>query len=1350
MVGDGQAPLSAGPVPLRSAGYASRLVLGWASKLLAKGKRVRKDEGRELELHDLWDLPEENMADNLYDRFQRVQESGEIEEERDDAKRWTRKRHLITLGVWRVIRRDVMVSGILRIVSLVSIISYPIILNKVLLNVELIADQPEDQVAFQLGFMWIFVFGAALTVTAISQNMAIFHSMRSVATVRSVLCTAVYRKVLRISTASRQTMTAGEIVNLMQLDAEGVAMVALSIHSLWTAPVQIIGFVITLWYYIDWATFTSFGVFAVMAPIIYLTFSLLVSFQTQWARRTDARVLQTNEVLQSMQGVKMGGWELNFAKVIKSSRDHELRATRNTAIVRAINSATMRVLPTITAIVALSAYATGGLGVTDAATLFTALAAFNLLRRPLQMLPNALSSFGEGVVRRRRLAKFLSLRELDPRERMQPAVATSGSNTAVQIKNGEFHWADTEVEIDQPTQAKAAQQKAWKNDSKKQPQTDPVPEIVVDDAGSSFGKRPVLSDINVTFEKGLLVGVCAPVAAGKSSLCAAIIGEMHKTAGHVQVDGSIAYAAQTPWIYHASVRDNILFGEPYDDERYRATLVACQLVRDLELLTEGDQTMVGEQGINLSGGQKARLSLARAAYSQREIIILDDPLSALDPGVAAKVFNECIVKLLAGRTRILVTNMLNVLPMCDHVLLLHANEGEPGRIVEQGTYAELEASGKSFSELVQASHGAREQEQEQEEQKDEDGEGKPSEKAGTENEDAAVSKLVKGTALMQKEERLKGAVAWSHYMFYIRSGGGSIVAFMVLFLFLIQQGAQIGNQAWVAYWSSDDTYKNNELSFYLAGYGLTGFGFLVLILSSTLSLMLFGVRASRSTHNQLLDSVLRAPISFFDRTPTGRIVSRFARDTNQIDKKLPESLLHFSLVVVAVLMSLAAIGVSTPLFLLIFPVLAPVYISILQYYRPTIRDIRRMESISRSPIYSHFSESISGLMTIRAYSSTPTFIRASCDRIDLNIRVFYHVIIAQIWLFIRLSLMGAVISVAAGTFAILAARAGSIPPGLAGLSLTLAITATDFMAAMVSSVSHVETSFNAVERVRHYIENIPHEKPFTSSNPPAKPWPSSGSMVIKDLKMRYRPDLPLVLKGLSLQIKGGERIGVIGRTGCGKSSFMLSLLRLVEPETCDDGSGSVIIDGVDVSQIGLHELRSKIGIVPQNPMLFSGTIRTNLDPFGVHTDDDMWKSLEACTLRECVEELGGIDSAVSEFGENLSQGQRQLLVLSRALLDDTRILLLDEATSSLDHATDALIQTTLRKNFAQATCITIAHRLLTVADSSRILVLDDGQMLEYDTPANLLQNPSSTFSRMVSELGPSMAKSLRNSVLSGP
>lgn len=775
-----------------------------------------------------------------------------------------------------------------------------------------------------------------------------------------------------------------------------------------------------------------------------------------------------------------------------------------------------------------------------------------------------------------------------------------------------------------------------------------------------------------------------------------------------------------------------------------------------------------------SGGQKQRISVARVAYSRKEVVILDDPLSALDPEVAGKMFKECIAGFLKDRTRLLVTNQLNFLPKCDSVLVLQADDGEPGRIVEQGRYSRLIASGLNFSRLMQEFSGNGDSQAGSDgsgSQGGDDGDGDDDDAQGDEEDEAedeewvvrAASEMSRrqssggdgalamqaedGKALMQVEERQKGAVQLGEYMGYLRAGGGYCFFLVVLALFGISQAGNLLNAAWVTLWTDDADYERASLTFYLVGYGLTAVALALVTYIRSVAIFYLGLRASRKLHNDLLDSVTHAPMSFFDTTPIGRVVSRFSKDIFLIDTLLPMMFSFFLFTTTFVLLSMATIAFVTPLFLPVIAVVGVLYFYIVNYYRPLMRDTKRLESISRSPIYAHFSETLGGLSTIRAFNFAPRFSSINSTKVDENLRSWYVAKAIERWLAIRLELIGAAVTITASCLAVLAADRGTISAGLAGLSLSFAISITALLNQTLRSFVELESSMNSVERVLHYTDNIDQEAPFDSMLPPPPDWPAEGRVVISDLRMRYRPDTPLVLKGISIDIAAGERIGVVGRTGAGKSSVLLALLRLVEPEMGDDGDGSgegpITIDGIDISRIGLHELRSKVSIVPQNPVIFSGTVRSNLDPFGKYTDDEMWSALERCYLKDTVADLGGLAAPISEYGDNLSQGQRQLLCFSRSVLAQARILLLDEATSSIDFETDAAIQRTVREAFADCTVITIAHRLQTIIDSSKVLVLDAGEVAEYDSPGNLLNDGASAFSSMVAELGQETAAKLK-------
>lgn len=796
-----------------------------------------------------------------------------------------------------------------------------------------------------------------------------------------------------------------------------------------------------------------------------------------------------------------------------------------------------------------------------------------------------------------------------------------------------------------------------------------------------------------------------------------------------------------------------------DEERYAKVLKACQLEHDLKLLEDGDLTDIGEKGINLSGGQKARVSVARAAYSDADTIILDDPLSALDPEVAAALFHECIVDFMAGKTRLLVTNQLQFLSACEHIVVL-----KKGEIFEDGTSTELLAkrnsevnrlmtqlSRKSTANVLKATDGS-----EKESKKD---------KAGI---PALAEK--KKNKLMTKEERNIGAVSLSVYLKYLKAGGGYLSFAFLYSGYIFTSLISTATVAWVSYWTTDGEYQRHDKAFYLGIYLMLSIALGIFTFFRSYRLAMFVVKAAEVLHNDLLRSILRAPMSFFDTTPLGRIVSRFSKDIYSVDLELGEAIEFVLFCTLTVFISILSIVVVTPWFGIVVLPLAFIYFQYLQYFRSVSRETKRLDSISRSPVYAQFSETLGGLSTIRAYGQPTRFRDDFEGKVNDNTKALYNNKVADRWLSTRLETLGAAIAGLAAVFAVqvVVSDSGSgISDGnanlssYAGVSLTYAISVTGLLQWTVRSFSNMENYMNATERLLFYTEETPKEASWTSKELEEVPyddskannasavamasasgkaaemsaeWPETGAIEIKNLQMRYRSDTPLVLKGLNVSIAGGERIGVVGRTGSGKSSLLLSLLRLVEPDMTGgkEYESPITIDGVDILRIGLRELRSKIGIISQNPLLFSGTVKFNLDPFNEFTDELIWKALSDCGLKESVEEMPGqLDAPVAEYGENLSSGMRQMLVLGRALLRNCKILFLDEATASVDIETDREIQRTLREAFKDCTVLTIAHRINTIMDSDKILVLKDGRAEEFAPPEELLQDEKSLFAEIV-------------------
>jgi ABC-type multidrug transport system fused ATPase/permease subunit len=763
--------------------------------------------------------------------------------------------------------------------------------------------------------------------------------------------------------------------------------------------------------------------------------------------------------------------------------------------------------------------------------------------------------------------------------------------------------------------------------------------------------------------------------------------------------------------------------------------------------------------------------VARAAYSDADTIILDDPLSALDPEVGKKLFDECIVKLMHGKTRLLVTNQLQFLQYCDNIVALGL-----GRVLEQGTFQDL--NGRDDGEVKRILNDL-EAGKESVRQSTNDGSNKKKKKSeekdvkGVGIDAAPQQKQQKeNTGLVTKEERNVGAVAAAVYLKYMVAGGGYGKFAIVYFAFILSAANNLAGVAWVSYWTSDAEYENNSQAFYLGMYALIAFTLGFFTYARTYLLVKFGVAASENLHDSLLNSMLSAPQSFFDTTPIGRILSRFSKDFYSIDVELVEYMDFVTFMSLQVFISIGTIIFVTPYFAIAVVPLGAVYFKVLNYFRDVARETKRLESVSRSPVYAQFSESLGGLPTIRAYGQPTRFMDEFEKKVDQNIRAWYCNKSAERWLAVRLEMIGSCVAGLAAAFACNVAISGAVSgqasddnfASLAGLSLTFAISMTSLLQWCVRCFAQLEAAMNACERVLYYTDEIPQEAPRTSkeledrakssTNPqdPSDPstfavvakggkpnafssnWPDKGAITLNNLKMRYRKDTPLVLKGLSVSIAGGERIGVVGRTGSGKSSLLLTLLRVVEPSLGDasDYEAPVSIDGVDTLRVGLKELRSKLGIIPQNPVLFSGTIRTNIDPFDEYTDDQIWGALERCGMKLAVEEMPGmLGATVSEYGENLSAGMRQMLVLGRALLKQCRILLLDEATSSVDYETDREIQRTIREAFPGCTVLTIAHRINTIMDSDKILVMKDGLAAEFAPPQELLQDENSIFAEIV-------------------
>mmetsp|Transcript_7666 Transcript_7666/g.11156 ORF Transcript_7666/g.11156 Transcript_7666/m.11156 type:complete len:936 (-) Transcript_7666:149-2956(-) len=917
---------------------------------------------------------------------------------------------------------------------------------------------------------------------------------------------------------------------------------------------------------------------------------------------------------------------------------------------------------------------------------------------------------------------------------------------------------------------KRLSQRQSKKNTKKKAENDAAAsmvEIPLNDpeAATTVKEAFSLQDISCTIPAGSLVAVVGEVGCGKSSFLSAILGEMEAINGSKvyipqpsideDLENFCSYCTQTPWVVNDTFKDNILFGRKYDEDRYQKIISACALNDDLKILPAGDMTEIGERGINLSGGQKARVCLARALYSvDTQLLLLDDPLSAVDAHVGEHLFGEAIAgKLAKNLTRVLVTHHVHFLPRCDFVIVL-----DEGRIKHMGTYKDLVGRGVDFAGAVDVSGGTGEEVNttiddeptdnievdtksfrsvDQKSFRSVDDKSFRSVEQKAEAAEQASAKK-KGENLITEEEREEGNVGGDIFIRYGRAGG--LLAFIGILLGQsVSKGFEIGSSFWLSHWVGTTVYAElagdpltrGETSFYVGIYGVFGLAAVIGLVIRAMLMAVHRLHASRKLHKDLTASILRAPISFFDVTPTGRILNRFAFDMDKMDLELMNTLSQALSTSFSVLGSFGAITAATKgVFLVPFIPLAWFYYVVQKWFRKTSTELQRVTSMTGSPIFADFSQTLSGTSTIRAYSKQTRFFTNVQSSFDKNNASYVLVQFANLWLGLRLDLIGGFVGSFIGALAVATHSFNFIPAGWLGLALTYAIEVTGFLKHGVRMIATIEADMSSVERILFYAEKVePEAADFVPEKDPKEgTWPTKGEIKISNASMRYR-DGPLVLKNLCLTVKGGERVGVVGRTGSGKSSLMAVLFRISELEK---NGGKIVIDGVDTSNIGTNCLRSNLSIIPQDPTLFSNTVRYNIDPTGEKTDEQIWDALKKVKLEDVIGNMGGkLEELVAEGGENFSQGQRQLLCIARSLLRNPKILVMDEATASIDNTTDAAIQEMIRDNFSSATVLVIAHRLNTIMDSDRVLVLDQGEIAEFDTPKALLRNKNGIFSGMI-------------------
>ncbi|KAJ3111316.1 hypothetical protein HDU96_005804, partial [Phlyctochytrium bullatum] len=1429
------------PCPEDDASLLSRLTLYWVNPLMTFGY-VDK-----IEASDIWTTPVALTTPAVLASYRAALAAHR-------ARHPTGKRPSLVFVLWTLHWRTLAYQLVLSAMTSLLAFSGAFFLREILKATPLDGHAP---VAAYLYVLAMLAFNVLTVGVSTATNQSV---LRIGMKIRNLLSALIYEKALRRAPVAHRPKKAGQkddekeraasvgkIVNLMSVDANTIGDWIGYIYAPVLTAMQILVCIAALVYLLGWS---AIGGVAVLTALLFSGGPLAKTINKTFGemkRAMDARVTAFNEVLQGIKIIKFFAWERRFFAKVDELREKELAVSWKARVYMSLNKILWYSAPFMTALTSLGIYTAIMNQELTAEVAFTALSLFNTLKAPLERFPDTVIQLLDALVSVKRIEEFLAEPEMEDKSVEHHTLGMVGAS---------FVWHKPE----DPETKKVV--RSWKNLwGLRKEKAAPAPAAAATEQESVFE----LKDVTAEFATGKLSVIVGATGSGKTTLLHSLLGETHLTAGtlHTPPNVSISYVPQMAWLLNATVRENILFGSPMDEQRYRRVVHACALERDLELLEGGDLTEVGEKGINLSGGQKQRIALARACYSKAEVVILDDPLSAVDAPTAKHLMEKCVLGLLAGRTRILVTNAAGLaIPRANDLFVLHA-----GRIVYSGPVEAVIAEVSSVSDadnvtvastsasstliavaglsgfvdsigemadtiLAERTKYLAESAVSGEEEAELDGTEPPK---GVLVSEEVAKKLV-------KDEKVdEGAVDLKVYGVYLRATGGIAFIAVLLLGYSLNHFATLGLDALVYLWceaskrvetwmsaggaagahvvdpaviatgtSSPMTLVNPVSVMYLFAAPTDTFGAwlpflgsgkemhglavetprevalkiiplyfvltlfcLTVIIVRLLILAVGAIAAGRTIHRGIMEKLLYSPVRFFEVTPTGRIVNRMTKDMMGVDRMVGVSVGNFTYNLLLIAFILIAISRQVPILLACLIPIAYIYYLVGQLFIRACRSLKRLDSVSRSPIYSHFSETLMGVTVIRAFKDTQRFFAECRQRLDYYSRINFALRIAYIWLGIRVQTISAAIVCLCGVL-LLATGTGK---NLLGLCLGFAMQVSVLMTNLIWSHSGMEMSMNSIERANEYLELEQEAPAIIPSKRPPQGWPTEGRITIRDLRFRYAPDLPEVLRGMTIETGAMEKVAVVGRTGAGKSSLALALFRIVEPS-----GGSIEIDGVDVLAIGLEDLRSNLTIIPQDPVLFTGTIRSNLDPFESLPDSELWLALKRAHLissipsdspasiasalaadskpaeradgaKEVVLEDASsvdgqgsssgsnehrltLDTAVAAGGSNLSAGQRQLLCLARALARKSRVIVMDEATASVDPETDSRIQQTIREEFSGCTVITIAHRLKTIADYDRVVVLDNGTVIENGTPFELIESSANgTFRRMCEETG---------------
>ncbi|KAJ2368208.1 hypothetical protein H4S01_001716, partial [Coemansia sp. RSA 2610] len=1413
-----QVPLVTSPEQAQS--VLGQLIFSWVTPVLRMGTKVTIDSS------DLYHLDASDRPLSIWRRYVGCRKPG--------------RSLLRALGV--TFAPQLMAQGVLALLNALLAFASPFFMERILRAIRLYS-QNDPALPGTRRMIYLDAIGLLLSslLHSLSSNQVLWIGRKVSLRLQSLLVAELSSKALRRrskSSAPTEKSASGEktdestdstassdgrVANMLTSDLESVGHIASYLDEIYTMPIE---FCIGSWYLYNLlgvSALIGLGITIIYYPLTKLMVKYLIKYQRRLMKLDDERVTMITEVFYGIRAVKLFGWQSRFVAKVRAKRDEELSAWWTLMILQLpvsfVRSVTTSMI--LVAILAIYALVFGHTLTPD--VVFPAITVFTMVSATFNGIPGIFRWMAGCYVSLTRIESFMVQSQIqDLGERVDMRAAEDAGT--IGFVNASFVWSIEQSSSDDsgdaalpkaaaPSRSSSADslgssdleqtplvssrqsgsydaiaaESAAANQGFDEIAEVPTPITAVDNRAASPDSAKAqggivsfkLSDITLRFPVGGLSVIVGPTGAGKSSLLAALIGEMSLTQGRIilptadprvldaQLQNSkyrevielasqgpvmtdIAYVSQEAWLRNATIRENILFGEPYDAERYEEVLRVCALKPDLRILRAGDSTEIGERGITLSGGQKQRVALARAVYSQRRILLIDDCLSAVDAHTAKHILNECLVgrtQLMRGRTRVLVTHHVSAcLPHADFVAALRS-----GRVALSGSPKELQMMGHFSTEILSLDRGSGSNEDEEDRGGDESVNANDMTSEDTYNERRSQGADADEGLLVEDEEREQGYVRPAVWFGYMRMCGGWPFWTVVFAFVFINRAAGIMQDYWVRLWmsASSDNASSHAVTYWLGMYILLGMLGTALRLVSMINETVGAQRAARKYHEHLFTRLINAVPRFFDCTPIGRVISRFSRDMRTIDDSILGSITVLIVQITQVGSVFAIISMVTPPFVVIALAMTVAYALLAVYYLNATRELKRLDSISMSPLLSLFSELITGVESIRAFGAQNQYTMEAMNRVDVHNRPFYMLWAANRWLCARIEFSGCIVSFS--TTVLIISSLDKVDAGLAGFVLMYAISFSDYMLWFIRNYSECEISMNSVERINQYLV-LDQEATADKVDYLSSAWPSSGRVEVKDLTVEYVSGAP-VLHNLSFEVKHGEKIGVVGRTGAGKSTLSLAFLRFVEA-----AKGSIVVDGQDISGVSLDDLRRRITIIPQDPVLFNGTIRFNLDPFSEYPDELIWDALrrahlvadqpggEAGEASECSSLEGGaqetsgvftsLDAEIKENGQNLSLGQRQLVAIARALVRRSRLVILDEATASVDFSLDSRIQRTIRgPEFADSTLFCIAHRLRTIIDYDRVLVLDKGQIAEFDTPWNLLQRSEGLFRSMCEKSG---------------